>query len=219
VQLHYRPGPLHELTWRKLPKIITRGLARMGIGCAWPARSIPLRWHRLLLLQHQTDGGAGQAIGNTGDVEKYSELAQTIKAKFAEKFIKPDGRIVDDKNQTGQTLYALAFGLGPGLQPAARASGAAICGGNQETELAPGHRLFRHPLCPVRPGKGGPDRFAYRLVLNQTYPSWLLQVKLGSTTMWERWDGWTPEKGISGSGMNSFNHYWLGCVGEWLSVP
>ena len=43
-----------------------------------------------------------------------------------------------------------------------------------------------------------------------------MQVKLGSTTMWERWDGWTPDKGFQDPGMNSFNHYWLGCVGQWL---
>ena len=34
--------------------------------------------------------------------------------------------------------------------------------------------------------------------------------------MWERWDGWTPAKGFQDPGMNSFNHYWLGCVSEWL---
>ena len=36
--------------------------------------------------------------------------------------------------------------------------------------------------------------------------------------MWERWDGWTPEKGFQNPGMNSFNHYWLGCVSEWLTT-
>ncbi len=64
--------------------------------------------------------------------------------------------------------------------------------------------------------KAGQTDLAYRLVLNKTYPSWLLQVQLGSTTMWERWDGWLPDKGFQDPGMNSFNHYWLGCVGEWL---
>jgi alpha-L-rhamnosidase len=53
-------------------------------------------------------------------------------------------------------------------------------------------------------------------VLNKTYPGWLQQVIWGSTTMWERWDGWRPEKGFQDAGMNSFNHYWLGCVSEWL---
>jgi alpha-L-rhamnosidase len=54
------------------------------------------------------------------------------------------------------------------------------------------------------------------LLEQDTYPSWLYQVKLGATTMWERWDGYTPEKGFQDPGMNSFNHYAFGSVGEWL---
>ena len=57
---------------------------------------------------------------------------------------------------------------------------------------------------------------AYRLLLQETYPSWLFQVKLGATTMWERWDGWTPERGFQDRAMNSFNHYAFGSVGEYL---
>jgi alpha-L-rhamnosidase len=64
--------------------------------------------------------------------------------------------------------------------------------------------------------KAGHPELAYKLVLNKTYPSWLQQVLWGSTTMWERWDSWRPEKGFQNPGMNSFNHYWLGCVSEWL---
>jgi len=41
-------------------------------------------------------------------------------------------------------------------------------------------------------------------------------VKHGATTIWERWDGWTPEKGFQDPGMNSFNHYSLGSCGEWM---
>ena len=41
-------------------------------------------------------------------------------------------------------------------------------------------------------------------------------MKLGATTMWERWDGWTPERGFSDVGMNSFNHYAFGSVGDYL---
>ena len=41
-------------------------------------------------------------------------------------------------------------------------------------------------------------------------------MKHGATTIWERWDGWTPEKGFQNPGMNSFNHYSLGSCGEWM---
>jgi len=57
---------------------------------------------------------------------------------------------------------------------------------------------------------------AYLLLLQDTYPSWLFPVKNGATTMWERWDGWTPENGFQTIDMNSFNHYAFGAVGEYL---
>jgi alpha-L-rhamnosidase len=57
---------------------------------------------------------------------------------------------------------------------------------------------------------------AYRLLLNETFPSWGYSIKQGATTIWERWDGWTEEKGFQNPGMNSFNHYAFGSVGEWL---
>jgi len=56
---------------------------------------------------------------------------------------------------------------------------------------------------------------AYRLLGNETYPSWGYTIKNGATTIWERWDGWT-EAGFQSPNMNSFNHYSLGSVGEWL---
>jgi alpha-L-rhamnosidase len=55
-----------------------------------------------------------------------------------------------------------------------------------------------------------------RLLFQKTYPSWLFPVTHGATTIWERWDGWTPEKGFQDPGMNSFNHYSLGSCGEFL---
>jgi len=57
---------------------------------------------------------------------------------------------------------------------------------------------------------------AYRLLEQETFPSWLFPVTNGATTIWERWDGWTPEKGFQDKGMNSFNHYAYGAVGAWM---
>jgi len=62
----------------------------------------------------------------------------------------------------------------------------------------------------------GKTSTAYTLLMQDTFPSWLFSVKHGATTIWERWDGWTPEKGFQDPGMNSFNHYSLGSCGEWL---
>jgi hypothetical protein len=57
---------------------------------------------------------------------------------------------------------------------------------------------------------------AYRLLTNETFPSWGYSIKNGATSIWERWDGWTEDKGFQDPGMNSFNHYAFGSVGRWL---
>jgi len=70
-------------------------------------------------------------------------------------------------------------------------------------------------LLPVLTQAGKIDT-VFKLFLQDTFPSWLFSVKHGATTIWERWDGWTPEKGFQDPGMNSFNHYSLGSCGEWM---
>ncbi len=51
---------------------------------------------------------------------------------------------------------------------------------------------------------------------SDAFPSWGFSIKHGATSIWERWDGWTPEKGFQDPGMNSFAHYSFGAVGEWM---
>jgi alpha-L-rhamnosidase len=62
-------------------------------------------------------------------------------------------------------------------------------------------------------GMGG---LAAKLLLNEDYPGWLYAVKLGATTIWERWDSLLADGSISGTGMNSLNHYAYGSVVEWI---
>jgi alpha-L-rhamnosidase len=57
---------------------------------------------------------------------------------------------------------------------------------------------------------------AYALLKQTTWPSWLYSVTQGATTIWERWDGWTHDKGFQDPGMNSFNHYAYGAIGDWM---
>ena len=70
-------------------------------------------------------------------------------------------------------------------------------------------------LCPVLSEAGYGD-VAHRLLLNETFPSWGYSIRHGATTIWERWDGWTEDGGFQTPTMNSFNHYSLGSVGQWL---
>ena len=164
----------------------------------------------------RTMADIAQALGKQDDSEKYHALAENIRGAFVKNYIKADGQILDDNNESGQTFYALAFGLG--LVPEQMQSKVAEQFANslhaQNDHIATG--FLGTPFVLFALQKAGHPELAYKLVLNKTYPSWLQQVLWGSTTMWERWDGWRPDKGFQNPAMNSFNHYWLGCVSEWL---
>ena len=70
-------------------------------------------------------------------------------------------------------------------------------------------------LCPALTQNGLSD-YAYSLLLNEDYPSWLYEVNMGATTVWERWNSVLPDGHISDTGMNSLNHYAYGSIVEWI---
>ncbi len=153
-----------------------------------------------------------QAIGKTEDAARYIQRSSDIKKAFAREFIQADGAIKD----SSQTAYALAFTMDL-LLPEIREKAADQF--VQEIKRFNDHLATGFIGTPrLLPGlsQAGKDDLAYKLLLTDTYPSWLFPVKNGATTMWERWDGWTPNKGFGAIGMNSFNHYAFGAVGEYL---
>ncbi len=64
--------------------------------------------------------------------------------------------------------------------------------------------------------ENGYGKEAYQLLLKEDFPSWLYQVKMGATTIWEHWDGKKADGTMWSKDMNSFNHYAYGAVGDWL---
>ncbi len=153
-----------------------------------------------------------QAIGKEQAASDYAELATKIRDAFMKNFVAEDGSI----KESSQTGYALAFTMN--LIPEAKRKLAAekfVAEIEKKNwHLATGF-IGTPRLLPALSMAGRND-VAYRLFLTDTFPSWLFQVKLGSTTMWERWDGWTPDKGFQDPAMNSFNHYAFGSVGQWM---
>ncbi|MET9660483.1 family 78 glycoside hydrolase catalytic domain [Streptomyces sp. NPDC006510] len=151
--------------------------------------------------------------------QRHHRLADDIRRTFTEHFVTTadaaDGlsvRVAGD-TQTGY-LVALAFDLLPdGLACAAarrlaeliESAGPALLTGFLGVALA----------APVLDAHGRAD-LAHALLLRDEVPSWRFPLRHGATTIWERWDGWTPETGFRAPSMNSFNHYALGSIGEWL---
>ncbi len=151
-------------------------------------------------------------LGKAEDAARYGALSAHVKAAFNAAFVGPDARLKGDT----QTAYVLAlrFGL---LPPELRASAAKHL--VADIQAKNGHLSTGFvgvgSLCPVLTEAGYAD-VAYTLLLNDTFPSWGYSIKHGATTIWERWNGWTADAGFGDVGMNSFNHYSLGSVGEWL---
>ncbi|HTY36842.1 MAG TPA: family 78 glycoside hydrolase catalytic domain [Bacteroidota bacterium] len=152
------------------------------------------------------------AIGKTSDQRSYQELFGVIRDAFQKKYITADGHIFGE-TQTGYVL-GLAFDLLPAplRENAARYLVEDIKKRNDH--LSTGFIGVKY-LNPVLSESGYLD-VAYKLLFNKTFPSWGYPILNGATTIWERWDGWTKEKGFQDAGMNSFNHYSMGSVGEWL---
>ncbi|MGW8482831.1 family 78 glycoside hydrolase catalytic domain [Microbacterium sp. NPDC055903] len=151
-------------------------------------------------------------LGRTEEAEGIARLHERIRAVYRERFVAEDGTVAGDTQ--GGYLLTLAFGLhaADDLDLIAQKLVAAV--ERRDVSLTTGF-VTVGLLCPVLARIGRED-LAFRLLHNDRYPSWLYSVRNGATTIWERWDGWTPEHGFQSARMNSFNHYSLGSVGEWF---
>jgi alpha-L-rhamnosidase len=152
-----------------------------------------------------------EILGKSDDAEKYSALSGKVKNAFINEFVTPGGRLVSH-TQTAYSL-ALAFDLLPeNLVPKAA------------EYLAGDVDKFKHlttgfvgtPLLCKTLSDHGYEDLAFMLLNRKDYPSWLYPVTQGATTIWERWDGQKPDGTFQNAGMNSFNHYAYGAIGEWL---
>lgn len=153
-----------------------------------------------------------QLLGKTEDVATYQALLNKVKEAFLKEYLTPNGRLVSGT----QTAYVLALNFDM-LPEQLREQAAARLAENikaYRTHLTTGF-LGTPYLCHVLSRFGYTD-LAYQLLLQETYPSWLYPVKMGATTIWERWDGQKPDSSFQTPSMNSFNHYAYGAIGDWM---
>ena len=150
-------------------------------------------------------------LGKTEDAAKYDRLYHDISEAFAKAYVHEDGSMVAGTQST--YVVALSFGIIP------KRLHDAVAKHLIDDVTSRGHLTTGFVgvgfLNPTLTAIGRSD-LAFQLLLTDTYPSWLFTVKQGATTVWERWDGYTPERGFQASSMNSFNHYSLGSIGKWL---
>ncbi|MBC2608081.1 alpha-L-rhamnosidase [Pelagicoccus albus] len=153
-----------------------------------------------------------RSLGKNAEAERFEETFEKVKAAFQSEFVNEDGSMTVET----QTAYLLALAMNLLPEELRDAAAARLVENIYKLDwhLSTGFVGIRF-LNPVLTEAGYPE-VAYKLLLQDTYPSWLYPVKHGATTIWERWNGWTEEDGFFEPTMNSFNHYSLGSVGEWL---
>jgi len=155
---------------------------------------------------------SAEVLGYQEDIDLYKPMLKAIKEAFLKEYMTPNGRLVSGT----QTAYVLAlnFDMLPEnlrSQAAKRLADNIQSYGNHLTTGFLGTPYLCHVLT-----RFGYNDLAFKLLLQDTYPSWLYPVKNGATTIWERWDGQKPDGTFQNAGMNSFNHYAYGAIGDWM---
>lgn len=154
------------------------------------------------------------ATGRDGSI--YQKMADDAKAYIKEQFLNADGTFKTAILNTMQTpaLFALKNGIVEGNAKEGMIARLRDNFAQHGNCLQTGF-LGTSILMPTLTENGMSD-IAYELLFQRKNPSWLYSVDNGATTIWERWNSYMLDKGMGPKGMNSFNHYAYGCVGQWI---
>lgn len=155
---------------------------------------------------------AARALGETEVAAQYQARADQIRTDMQHEYFTPGGR---GALQT-QTFYVVSLFMRICPEPAREKTIRALVDRLKADNMHLKTGFIGTPiLCRVLSDNGYSD-LAYQLLLNEDLPSWLYEVKMGATTIWERWNSINPDGSISSTGMNSLNHYSYGSVVEWM---
>ncbi len=160
---------------------------------------------------HRLMADMAQALGKTAEQAHHRARFERIKEAWRAKHLGPDGRCT-----TSDTQAAYACALRAGLIDGAEAARHLVRGVERHGWHLNTGFLGTYCLLPAL-SQAGRDDVAWRVLTAETFPGWLYTVKNGATTMWERWNTYSPETGpVNVGNMNSYNHYAFGAVGEWM---
>lgn len=147
-------------------------------------------------------------LGLQSDRETYTAAAERVRKAILGAFFTDTGRLAVDT----QTAYAMALHCG------VYRSREAVIAGLKERLRKDFYRIRTGftgtPLLLPALFSAGMDEDAYRILFSRDFPGWLYAVRMGATTVWERWNSVLPNGKISGTNMNSLNHYAYGSVCE-----
>lgn len=155
---------------------------------------------------------SARVLGRTADVSYYEGVLSKVRKAYMDEYVTPNG-LISSNTQTAYVL-ALKFHMIPSVMND-RASERLVANISSYKDHMTTGFLGTPYICEVLTDNGHSD-VAYKLLLQKTCPSWIYPISLGATTIWERWDSMRKDGSIPDNGMNSFNHYSFGAIGDWL---
>ena len=155
---------------------------------------------------------AATVLGEREDATRYAKLQADIRTAVSSKFFDATGKL-HKETQTGYLMFLGYDLIEPGLRDRAVENLVKLI------DQAGGHLgtgFLGTPLLALVLTEEGHVDLAYQVVFKESYPSWFYSIHQGATTMWERWNSYSHDKGFGNASMNSFNHYAYGAVGQWM---
>lgn len=155
---------------------------------------------------------AAKILEKKEDAAAYEKLAREIYDAFVKEYFTPSGKLSVDT----MTAYVIVLymGLTPDFAYEKVKSGLLNRLKKNFYHLDTGF-VGTPYLCRML-SENGMNDLAYHLLMEKGYPGWLYEVLMGATTIWERWNSVEPNGKISGTEMNSLNHYSYGSIVEWM---
>ena len=155
-----------------------------------------------------------KVLGKTDDYNKYMNLYKSVAKAFDNKFFDASGKIKEGPETQTSYLLPLAFDLVPEAKKKNVQDHLIRKLSEANNHLRTGF-LGTPLLSQVLDNMGRTD-LIYKLLFNETYPSWFYSINQGATTIWERWNSYSKDEGFNAQKMNSLNHYAYGAIGEWI---
>ncbi|WP_296635408.1 alpha-L-rhamnosidase [Polaribacter sp.] len=157
---------------------------------------------------------AAEVLGKTAEQKKYEELYKTVAKAFDNKFFDESGAVKGVAETQTSYLLALAFNLLPENKIKNAQTNLLRKLKDADNHLRTG--FLGTPLLSRVLDDMGETDLIYKLIFNETYPSWFYSINQGATTIWERWNSYSKAEGYNPMSMNSLNHYAYGAIGEWM---
>ena len=155
---------------------------------------------------------AAKLLGKEADAEAYGRLAEEIRNAFIREYFTPAGNLSVDT----MTAYVVVLYMGLTPDYAYERVRRGLLNKLKKNRYHLNTGFVGTPYLCRMLSENGMNDLAYHLLLEKGFPGWLYEVLMGATTVWERWNSVLPDGKISGTEMNSLNHYAYGSIVEWM---